>query len=314
MSRASRPPIPAAVRRAILVEAGHKCAIPRCGHGDVDIHHIVPWETCGKHEYANLISLCPNCHRRAHKGEIDRKSLHLYKAALVASFQVSGEALFSAPAVEIERRIYEVDSASAECSFSFEFPDFVNPMARIVSKNIEAWGLELLATFRQSQDAEHRLHPNKPDYPIWWLTGSYQVSRRDTQVISVRYDIEQMAFGAAHRSYETRVQNFFVDPFSPMLLEELLASPRAIEPLAEAVRRKLLPGGDLDPTHVEMGTAPEPDLFSRFVVDQYGLTFMFDPYEVACYAQGPQHVNLSFEELAGLFKREQLSALTPPDS
>jgi hypothetical protein len=161
MSRASRPPIPAAVRRAILVEAGHKCAIPRCGHGDVDIHHIVPWETCGKHEYANLISLCPNCHRRAHKGEIDRKSLHLYKAALVASFQVSGEALFSAPAVEIERRIYEVDSASAECSFSFEFPDFVNPMARIVSKNIEAWGLELLATFRQSQDAEHRLHPNQ---------------------------------------------------------------------------------------------------------------------------------------------------------
>jgi hypothetical protein len=34
------------------------------------------------HEYENLIALCPNCHRRADRGEIDRKSLRLYKANL----------------------------------------------------------------------------------------------------------------------------------------------------------------------------------------------------------------------------------------
>jgi hypothetical protein len=79
---ASRPAIPADIERRVLIEAGHRCAIPTCRHIDVDIHHIIPWEKCQAHEYDNLIALCPNCHRRSDKGEIDRKSLRLYKARL----------------------------------------------------------------------------------------------------------------------------------------------------------------------------------------------------------------------------------------
>lgn len=82
MSNEERPPIPAELRRRVLVEAGHRCAIPTCRHIEVDVHHIVPWEQCKKHEYDNLIALCPNCHRRADQGKIDRKSLRMYKANL----------------------------------------------------------------------------------------------------------------------------------------------------------------------------------------------------------------------------------------
>ena len=78
----SRPPIPADIRRRVLVEAGHRCAIPTCRHIDVDVHHIIEWAKAKAHEYDNLIALCPNCHRRAHKGDIDRKSLRLYKLNL----------------------------------------------------------------------------------------------------------------------------------------------------------------------------------------------------------------------------------------
>lgn len=74
-----RPAIPAEIRRKVLVEAGHRCAIPTCRYIEVDIHHIIPWAKCLKHEYKNLIALCPNCHRRADRDEIDRKSLRLYK-------------------------------------------------------------------------------------------------------------------------------------------------------------------------------------------------------------------------------------------
>ncbi|KZB64590.1 hypothetical protein AUP42_01460 [Thalassospira lucentensis] len=77
-----RPPMPADIKRRVLVEAGHRCAIPTCRYIETEIHHIVPWATCKKHEYTNLIALCPNCHSRADKGEIDRKSLHFYKANL----------------------------------------------------------------------------------------------------------------------------------------------------------------------------------------------------------------------------------------
>lgn len=74
--------MPAELRRRVLVEAGHRCAIPTCRHIDVDIHHIIDYAQCQSHEYENLIALCPNCHRRAGRGEIDRKSLRIYKANL----------------------------------------------------------------------------------------------------------------------------------------------------------------------------------------------------------------------------------------
>lgn len=78
----ARSSIPAGVKRRVLVEAGHRCSIPTCRYITVDIHHIIPWETCHEHDYHNLIALCPNCHSRADRGEIDRKSLRIYKASL----------------------------------------------------------------------------------------------------------------------------------------------------------------------------------------------------------------------------------------
>lgn len=74
-----RPPIPADIKRRVLVEAGHRCAIPTCRYIETELHHIVPWSQCKAHEYDNLIALCANCHRRADRGEIDRKALLLYK-------------------------------------------------------------------------------------------------------------------------------------------------------------------------------------------------------------------------------------------
>lgn len=79
---ADRPPIPSELKRRILVEAGHRCAIPTCRHIQVVIHHIIPWTKCKRHEYENLIALCPNCHVRADSEEIDRKSLRIYKNKL----------------------------------------------------------------------------------------------------------------------------------------------------------------------------------------------------------------------------------------
>jgi hypothetical protein len=73
-----RPPIPATMRRAVMLEAGHRCAV--CGETSaLDVHHIIPWEQVQKHEQANLICLCAVCHRRAGDNEMDRISLRQYK-------------------------------------------------------------------------------------------------------------------------------------------------------------------------------------------------------------------------------------------
>ena len=64
------------------MEAGHRCAIPTCRHPTTEVAHIIPWNKVKKHQYENLIALCPNCHTRADKGEIDRASLQIYKRIL----------------------------------------------------------------------------------------------------------------------------------------------------------------------------------------------------------------------------------------
>lgn len=141
MDGVTRSAIPMEIQRAVLIEAGHQCAIPACRHPRVEIHHIVPWAKCKKHEYHNLIALCPNCHTRVHDGEIDRKSLIKYKAALVSAIRDLGNSAFSHPIVEIKRRVYSIDSSHPDIYFDFEFPDFCNTDVIIASKNIEAWGL-----------------------------------------------------------------------------------------------------------------------------------------------------------------------------
>lgn len=78
----SREAIPADIEREVLVEAGHRCAIPTCRHPQTQLHHIIPWARLQRHDAHNLIALCPNCHSRADRGEIDRKSVQKYKALL----------------------------------------------------------------------------------------------------------------------------------------------------------------------------------------------------------------------------------------
>ncbi|WP_221221203.1 HNH endonuclease signature motif containing protein [Mycolicibacterium sp. BK556] len=66
----------------MLVEAGHRCAIPTCRAIPVEINHIVPWATVKEHKFDNLIVLCANCHARYTKGAIDRKAMQQYKSNL----------------------------------------------------------------------------------------------------------------------------------------------------------------------------------------------------------------------------------------
>lgn len=78
----SRPPIPRPLERQVLIEAGHRCAIPTCKQPTTVIAHIVPWVQVKEHTFDNLIALCPNCHTRYDKGEIDRKAMRMYKRNL----------------------------------------------------------------------------------------------------------------------------------------------------------------------------------------------------------------------------------------
>ena len=104
-----RDAISAAVKRAVLVEAGHRCAIPTCRATTTEIAHIVPWADSQDNSFDNLISLCPNCHTRFdHKKEIDRIAVKMYKHNLGILNNRYGE---------FERRLFEVLAKTGERVF-----------------------------------------------------------------------------------------------------------------------------------------------------------------------------------------------------
>src|SRR5262245_61660937 len=86
-----RPAVPADLERRVLVEAGHRCAVPVCKQTPVELAHIVPWSQVKTHQFDNLIALCPTCHTRYDNGEIDRKSMLVYKTQLAAGINIDKE-------------------------------------------------------------------------------------------------------------------------------------------------------------------------------------------------------------------------------
>ena len=64
-------PMPAAVRRAVLLRDRHRCRVPGCQlHRYVDVHHLHEQSRGGVHSRKNCLCLCERHHRMLHEGRL----------------------------------------------------------------------------------------------------------------------------------------------------------------------------------------------------------------------------------------------------
>ena len=63
--------VPMARKRMVLVEAGHRCAIPTCRHRTTEIAHIVPESQGHDDTFQNLIALCPELPKERNRSAVD---------------------------------------------------------------------------------------------------------------------------------------------------------------------------------------------------------------------------------------------------
>ena len=143
MSGDARPAIPRPLERDVLVEAGHRCAIPTCRQPTTEIAHIEPWAKVREHSFENLIALCPNCHHRYDKGEIDRLAMQRYKANL---------GILTSRYGDIERRVLK------------RFAD--HPEETIIEVEGGEWDIFLMYLLEDGllEDQSEKLQPN-----VSWL-------------------------------------------------------------------------------------------------------------------------------------------------
>jgi hypothetical protein len=80
-----RKTVPPAVRAAVLMEAGYKCASPTCRNViALDIHHILWVKDGGPTEPDNLIALCGYCHDLHIQGHIPAAEIVAWEGLLVS--------------------------------------------------------------------------------------------------------------------------------------------------------------------------------------------------------------------------------------
>jgi hypothetical protein len=99
--------MPIARKRMVLVEAGHRCAIPTCRHPTTEIAHIVPESQDHDDSFENLIALCPDCQKK----EIDRQTIRTYKRNL---------GILNSRYSDFERRVFDQIAETDRRSFIVE--------------------------------------------------------------------------------------------------------------------------------------------------------------------------------------------------
>ncbi|HVI86826.1 MAG TPA: type I restriction endonuclease [Dongiaceae bacterium] len=74
----NRPAIPIEIKRDVLFEARHHCAVC-CTALPLEYAHVIPWSKSQDHSLENLIALCANCHERADNENWGASYLQRYK-------------------------------------------------------------------------------------------------------------------------------------------------------------------------------------------------------------------------------------------
>jgi hypothetical protein len=137
------------------------------------------------------------------------------------------------------------------------------------------------------------------------------------KLLSIRYSISWYSCGAAHPNSGFETYCFLLDPLvritrlSAMFTDET----ESLELIKKLVRQDLLTPSDNadDLSNLEentvLGGTEDWDCFRSFVFDEDGLEILFPPYQVACYAAGPQFTKLPYKEFVHLLSRPYKNAL-----
>ena len=300
------------MRRQVLLEAGHRCAIHTCRHTQVEIHHIIAWSQCKRHEFDNLIALCPNCHALAGSGFIDRKSLYEYKRKLQNKIGIETLPLGSLKCdtvfIEEELSQYKVELS----------------LPHITPVNAETFQINsLITTHILSELHEMRSQEASDEKEIldWKMTlrYDYDVSFLNNDLISIKVNRVHDASmqGAAHPNHDATTLNFNLKPafllslanifdektnylgfLSNFAREELYARFSVAEEEPACVEHGCFeyPYASVK-AQIQRGTQPEEKCFSRFRLTKSSIIFTFNEYEVADYCSGEQEIEIPFGAL-----------------
>lgn len=208
--------------------------------------------------------------------------------AVVLLVSAIGAAPISAAPMKITVREIKQQKPTHEIEISYPHTG----MARIDGE-IEPWARKLATDFAAEATEAGETRP-------WSSELSFEIPRNDGKVLSIVFS-HYTYTGGAHPNSSYRTFHFLLpDGYRADIAE--LFSPRGIRRISDIsisqLRQEMAgPDGMSDTDWIKRGAGPNARNFENFVLTPNELTVLFDAYQVAAYAAGPQEVKIPLSQL-----------------
>ena len=144
------------------------------------------------------------------------------------------------------------------------------------------------------------------------LNVTYTVALAKDDLISVVLEVSDYEAGAAHPNSYSEVMNFDLKNGKPLKLADLFQpGSKYLQSIAAYcvadLKKQGKQGQDSmleDEDWIQRGAAADAENYSNWTIGKKGLGIIFDPYQVASYAAGPQNVLVPYSALKGLIKTD----------
>jgi hypothetical protein len=228
------------------------------------------------------------------------------------AFQVLQQPLAFTAAVRVTPKVIKEANKAKHYTVDAEYPQ-IEGDARFDSFNREARNLitKDVAAFRTSETSEET--DAGSETPAETLDSTldigYEIRYATDDLISVEFTEGSYERGAAHGNSGTTVVNYDVKNGKKLALADLfnpksnflsLISEYCLKDLRE--RSKKDKDAMFDEEMMKSGASARADNYRAWAITKKGLWITFDPYAVAPYAAGPQHVLVPYSALKDILK------------
>jgi len=144
------------------------------------------------------------------------------------------------------------------------------------------------------------------------LNVTYTVALAKDDLISVVLEVSDYEAGAAHPNSYSEVLNYDLRNGKQLKLADLFQPGSKYLQTISAyciadLKKQGKQGQDSmleDDDWIQRGAGPDAENYGSWTIGKKGLGIIFDPYQVAAYAAGPQHVLVPYSALKGLIKAD----------
>lgn len=204
---------------------------------------------------------------------------------------------------------YEVDVQYPQLngSGSPNYEKFNQTVRSMITKKVAAFKAEMAPSAEDPPPTETPAESMGSD-----LSVAYSIALAKDDLISVVFDVGSYSAGAAHPNSYTEVVNFDLRNGKQLKLADLFQPGSkylqsiAAYCIADLKKQGKQQGGEsmLEDDWIQRGAGPDAENYSSWTIGKKGLGIIFDSYQVAAYAAGPQHVFVPYSALKDIIKTD----------